>query len=59
MRLAKLDENLLNKKLANDIKTVDGKKLIQKGAVISQRLLDRLKNVGLNAVYIEDKNIQI
>jgi HD-GYP domain-containing protein (c-di-GMP phosphodiesterase class II) len=59
MRLAKLDENVTDKKLAISIKSRDGKKLVNEGTVLSDRLIDRLINSGLNAVYIEDDNVDI
>lgn len=59
MRLAKLDEGLENKKLAVAIKSKDGKKLVNEGTVLSGRLIERLKNSGLHAVYIEDENFDI
>jgi putative nucleotidyltransferase with HDIG domain len=59
MRLAKLNEDLLNKTLAISIKTRDGKKLVNEGTVLSDRLIDRLINSGLNAVYIEDDNMDV
>lgn len=59
MRLAKLDEDVTNKVLAISIKSLDGKKLVNGGTVLSDRLIDRLINSGLNAVYIEDDNIDI
>jgi HD-GYP domain-containing protein (c-di-GMP phosphodiesterase class II) len=59
MRLAKLDDELINKKLAVSIKTKEGKKLISEGAVLTDRIIERLVNSGLNAVYIEDDNFDI
>lgn len=59
MRLAKLDEDLSNKKLAISIKTKDGKKLINEGAVLTGSIIDRLKSSGLNTVYIEDNNVDV
>lgn len=59
MRLAKLDEGIENKKLAVSIKSKDGKKLINEGAVLTERVIERLKNSGFAAVYIEDENYDI
>lgn len=59
MRLAKLDKDLVNKKLAVALKTPEGKKLISEGAILSDRIIQRLTNSGLNAVYIEDDNNDI
>ncbi len=59
MRLAKLDKGLENKKLAVSIKTRDGKKLISEGAILSLRIIERLKSSGFSAVYIEDENFDI
>ncbi|HWT73399.1 MAG TPA: HD domain-containing protein [Mobilitalea sp.] len=59
MRLAKLDEGLENKKLAVPIKSKEGSKLINEGVVLSIRVIERLKNSGLYAVYIEDDNYDI
>jgi putative nucleotidyltransferase with HDIG domain len=59
MRLAKLDYEIINRKLAVSIKTKDGKKLISEGTVLSERLIDRLVSNGFNAVYIEDDNFDI
>ncbi|QUH22142.1 HD-GYP domain-containing protein [Alkaliphilus sp. B6464] len=59
MRLAKLNESLSNHKLATAIKSKDGKKLINEGAVLSDKVIERLINSGLNTVYIEDENIDI
>lgn len=59
MRLAKLDEDIANKKLAVSIKSRDGKKLINEGAVLTERLVERLKSSGFSAVYIEDENFEI
>jgi HD-GYP domain-containing protein (c-di-GMP phosphodiesterase class II) len=59
MRLAKLDEGIEDKKLAISIKSKDGKKLINEGAVLTVRVIDRLKNSGFSAVYIEDDNYDV
>ncbi|EOD00788.1 HD-GYP domain-containing protein [Caldisalinibacter kiritimatiensis] len=59
MRLAKLDENILNKKLALTIKSSTGRKLIQNNVVLSERVIKRLKSNGLNAIYIEDENVDV
>jgi HD-GYP domain-containing protein (c-di-GMP phosphodiesterase class II) len=59
MRLAKLDKEIINKKLALSIKTKDGKKLINEGTILSDRIIERLLNSGFNAVYIEDDNFDI
>jgi putative nucleotidyltransferase with HDIG domain len=59
MRLAKLDEELENKILAVAIKTKEGRKLIGEGAVLSERVIERLKSSGLSAVYIEDDNYDV
>jgi HD-GYP domain-containing protein (c-di-GMP phosphodiesterase class II) len=59
MRLAKLGNYLENKKLATAIKSRDGKKLVNEGAVLSLRLIERLLENGLSAVYIEDDNYDI
>lgn len=59
MRLAKLDENLTNQKLATVIKSKDGRKLINEGTTLSTRTIERLINSGLNAIYIEDENTDI
>jgi putative nucleotidyltransferase with HDIG domain len=59
MRLAKLDEELENQRLAISIKSKDGKKLINEGALLSNRIIERLRNSGLTAVYIEDNNYDI
>lgn len=59
MRLAKLGSYLENKRLAKAIKSRDGKKLVNEGAVLSIRLIERLMESGLSAVYIEDDNYNI
>lgn len=59
MRLAKLGNYLENKKLATAIKSRDGKKLVNEGAVLSIRLIERLMANGMSAVYIEDDNYDI
>jgi putative nucleotidyltransferase with HDIG domain len=50
---------LVNKKLAVSIKTKDGKKLINEGAILSVRIIEHLKRSGFSAVYIEDENFDI
>jgi HD-GYP domain-containing protein (c-di-GMP phosphodiesterase class II) len=59
MRLAKLGNNLENKRLATAIKSKDGKKLVNEGTVLSIRMIERLLENGLSAVYIEDENYDI
>jgi putative nucleotidyltransferase with HDIG domain len=59
MRLAKLEESIINQKLAFSIKTKDGKKLVNEGTVLSGKLIERLIGSGLNAVYIEDENYDV
>lgn len=59
MRLAKLDEGIENSKLAISIKSKDGKKLINEGTIFTERIIERLKNSGFSAVYIEDDNYDI
>lgn len=59
MCLAKLGNYLENKRLATAIKSRDGKKLVNEGAVLSIRLIERLMENGLSAVYIEDDNYNI
>ncbi|MDF2588106.1 MAG: hypothetical protein K0S41_1947 [Anaerocolumna sp.] len=59
MRLAKLDNDIENKKLAITIKSQDGNKLIGEGAILSTKIIERLKNSGIYAIYIEDENTDI
>jgi putative nucleotidyltransferase with HDIG domain len=59
MRLAKLDKNIENKTLAITIKSQDGNKLIGEGAILSTKMIERLKSSGIYAVYIEDENTDI
>jgi HD-GYP domain-containing protein (c-di-GMP phosphodiesterase class II) len=59
MRLAKLDENLIGQKLSIAIKTLEGKRLVNGSTEISEKLLERLKNYGMNAIYVEDENEDI
>jgi HD-GYP domain-containing protein (c-di-GMP phosphodiesterase class II) len=59
MRLAKLGNNLENKRLATAIKSKDGKKLVNEGTVLSVRMIERLMENGLSAIYIEDENYDI
>lgn len=59
MRLAKLDESIINKKLAITIKSGDGKKLINGGTILTDKIIERLKSSGFKAVYIEDDNFDI
>lgn len=59
MRLAKLNGDIINKKLAITIKSKDGKKLVNEGATLSIRIIERLISSGLFAVYIEDENINM
>jgi HD-GYP domain-containing protein (c-di-GMP phosphodiesterase class II) len=59
MRLAKLGSYLEDKRLATAIKSRDGKKLVNEGAILSIRLIERLLESGLSAVYIEDDNYNI
>lgn len=59
MRLAKLNKQLIGEKLSIAIKTVDGKKLVNGSTEISEKLLERLKNYGMNAIYVEDENSDI
>jgi len=59
MRLAKLDENLVGQKLGVGIKTIDGKRLVNSNVEITDSLLKRLKGYGMNAIYVEDENVDI
>lgn len=59
MRLHKLDENLIGKKLGTALKTNTGIKIANSGAEISESILQRLNKYGFNAVYIEDDNVDI
>lgn len=59
MRLAKLDESLIGKKLGIPIKTIDGKKLVNANVEITNSLLKRLNSYEMNTVYIEDENVDI
>jgi putative nucleotidyltransferase with HDIG domain len=59
MRLAKLEESIVNQRLAISIKSKDGRKLVNEGTVLSGKLIERLIMSGLNAVYIEDENYDI
>lgn len=59
MKLAKLDKNLIGQKLGTTIKTFDGKRLVNENTKLSERLIERLKNYGMNAIYIEDENLDI
>ncbi|WP_176461913.1 HD-GYP domain-containing protein [Anaeromicrobium sediminis] len=59
MKLAKLDSNLIGQKLGTIIKTQDGQKLINSGNKISQKVLERLLNYGMNCLYIEDENTDL
>lgn len=59
MRLSKLKENVVDRKISTAIRSKEGRKLINPGTKISNRVLDRLKKFGLNAIYIEDENTDI
>lgn len=59
MRLYKVDERIINKRIAIPIKSQDGRKLVSAGTQVTERLLGRLKSFGLNAIYIEDDNIDV
>lgn len=59
MRLSKLEEGIINSKLAIPLKTKDGRKLVNEGTIISKRLLDILINSGFQAIYIEDENYDV
>lgn len=59
MRLAKLDNVLVDRILAIAIKSKDGRKLVNEGTVLSSHLIERLHQNGLNAVYIEDSEYKI
>lgn len=59
MRLIKLDKNSIGKSLALEINTIEGKKLLNNGSKISDRLIRRLEEYGLNAVYVEDENVDV
>jgi len=59
MRLARLDESIINEKLGTTIKDSNGRKLANEGATITARMIDILKGLGLTSIYIEDENIDI
>lgn len=59
MRLAKLEESIINSRLANPLKTKDGRKLVNEGTIVTKRLLDILINCGFYAIYIEDENCDV
>lgn len=59
MRLAKLEEGLTNRKLAVSIQSSEGSKLISEGTILSDRLIEKLADNGIHAVYIEDENCDI
>lgn len=59
MRLSKLEEGIINSKLAIPLKTKDGRKLVNEGTIVSKRLLDILINSGFQAIYIEDENYDV
>ncbi len=59
MRLAKVNKELVNKRLATPVITRDGIEMISEGTVLSESLTERLINSGFSAVYIEDENLEI
>ncbi len=59
MRLAKLDVNILDKKLATPIMLKNDTKLVSGGVQITEKLIKRLKEYGFHAVYIEDPSVDV
>lgn len=59
MRLVKLDDRIINKRLAVAMKSKDGKKLINEGTVLTNRIIELLIHNGFYAVYIEDENYDV
>lgn len=59
MRLMRLDEKSIGKNLALAINTQNGNKILNSGSKLSERIIKRLEEYGLKAVYIEDENTDI
>lgn len=59
MRIAKLDESLEHKLLAVTIYSLEGKKLISEGTILSVNIIDGLLKRGIQTVYIEDENLDV
>ncbi|AOT72905.1 HD-GYP domain-containing protein [Geosporobacter ferrireducens] len=59
MRLAKIDDNIIGKRLGSSISTIDGRKLVNGQIEITGKVIQRLQSFGMNALYIEDKNTDV
>lgn len=59
MKLVVVKENLVGEVLANPIYTENGILFLNKGNEISQKLIMKLKHMGVNTIYIEDGNDEI
>lgn len=59
MRLYKLDEDLIGKRLGVTLKTNKGIRIANCGTEISERLLQKLEQYGFNAIYIEDESLEV
>ncbi|MDI6707033.1 MAG: HD domain-containing protein [Bacillota bacterium] len=57
MRLAKLDENVINKKLAMPVILPSNFKLADKGVRITEKLVAALKRYGFSSVYVDEPGI--
>lgn len=59
MRLAKLNDELVGEVLGTIIKSNTGQRLLNNGNVISEKLVERLIQHGMNCIYIEDENTDL
>lgn len=59
MKLTLLNEKQIGKTLATSIYTRGGVIFVKKGATITDRVLERLKSIGVATAYIEDDNDDI
>lgn len=56
MKLVVVNEQLIGKIIANPIYTEKGVMFFNKGMILSSAAISRLKNMGINTLYVEDEN---
>lgn len=59
MKLKLVNDNLINQKIASPIYNYNGSIIMNTGSVLTQRLISKIKEMGINTLYVQDENSEL
>ncbi|MEZ0536419.1 hypothetical protein ACAG39_04095 [Caldicellulosiruptoraceae bacterium PP1] len=58
MRLALLNDKVIGKKLGMPIFSSEGIIILSQGTVLTERIIERLRQIGVGTVYIDNETLK-